>query len=801
MKTTRTMPHQMPIKFMSCKYSYIIFAMVIIFFLPLKNYRPLNAQGNESARVAIKKIEFKGNQRIGGNTIKSAIKANEGDIYDPKAISQDVDAIWLLGFFDNIEVEVEPYKDGVKIIFRVQERPVINNIIFTGNEKMKTKKLMEQIEIKKGDYLKQYLVKLGEDKIREIYQAKGYHFIDVRGEEKRTNGHVDIIYNIREWSKVHIEKIDFKGNNTFSDKRLTKIISTKKRKFPALFYKGRFDKDKFNEDIDRIKGFYGSGGWLDADIKWTEQYSPDKSEMYITVSIDEGERYHVDTINIKGNKLFTDTEIRNMLELKEGDAFLPESLQNDAQAIRMACGRQGYINASVKTDYTYKQLEPKIDITYDIQENERYFIEKIIISGNDKTKDTVIRRELLFYPGERLDSEKISNSEQRLTGTGYFDTESGTPTSITYEPGTKPNTKNVIVNVNEGRTGILRFGGGFGANAGLFGDISYTDKNFDLFDFPKDWKDFISGNAFRGSGHVVTIRFSPGFQRTEGLFSFQNPSVYDTGYSMGFSAKLYRRAREDYDEERKGGNVHIGKEIIRGLRIGLTPNFEVIGVQNVDSNAPQIVKDLEGSSTKLSMELSAILDRRNSRFFTTKGYEVKATVEVSGLDVDIVKLYTQATKYNTIFNFPKWGKHVLSYGGTFGVVESTTDEDVPIFERMFAGGSGSIRGFSFRGVGPIDTVSREQIGGKVLFVGTTEYTMPVYGDTIRSAFFIDAGKADTDINDINFNNLRASMGFGFRARVPFLGNSVIAIDFGFPFIRKDEDDEQTITFNFGGTGL
>jgi outer membrane protein insertion porin family len=780
---------------------YIILAIVFVIFLPLKNYSLINAQENEAPQVIIKKIEFKGNHRISGNTINAAIKTNEGDLYDPQAISQDVDAIWLLGFFDNIEVEVESYEDGIKIIFLVVERPVVKNINFTGNTKVKTKKLREAVELREGDYLKHYLLKLGEDKIREIYQAKGFHFINVKGEEKRTNGYVDIIFNIQEKSKVYIKEINFVGNKTFSDKRLSKIISTKRRKFPRFLFSGKFDKDKFNEDIEKIKGFYGGGGWLDADVKWKEQYSPDKSKMLLNVLIDEGERYHVDTINIKGNTLFTNTEIGNMLELKKGSAFLPESLQKDTHNIRMAYGRQGYINASVKTDYTYKQVEPKIDITYDIRENERFFIEKVIISGNDKTKDTVIRRELLFFPGERLDTEKVHISEQRLTGTGYFDSESGTPTEISYEPGTKHNTKNVIVNVKEGRTGMLRFGGGFGANAGLFADVSYTDKNFDILDLPKDWKDFISGNAFRGAGHVITLRFSPGFQRTEGLFSFQNPSVYDTGYSLGFSANIYRRGREDYDEERKGIKLSVGKQVLKGLRLTLTPNYEVIGVQNVDSNAPLIVKDLEGSSSKLSLELSATLDRRNSRFFTTKGYQLSSSLQVSGLDVDIVKFVISGKKYHTIFDFPNWGKHVLSYGGTLGIVESTTDEGVPIFERLFAGGSNSIRGFSFRGVGPIDPISKEQIGGKVMILGTAEYTMPVYSDMLRGAFFIDAGKTDTDVNDLNFNNLRATLGFGFRARVPFLGNSVVAVDLGFPFISKSEDDEQTVTFNFGGSGF
>ena len=779
-----------------------IFAIVFVLFFALDGGKLLNAQGNENVSAIVKKIEFKGNSRISSSTIKAAIKTNHGDIYDPKAISQDVDAIWLLGFFDNIEVEVEAYEDGVKVIFLVLERPVVRSVFFAGNDAVKTKKLREGIQIKEGDSLKRYLLKLDEDKIREIYQGKGFSNIDVKSEEKKTDGYVNITFRIREGSKIYIKEIAFEGNQIFSSKRLAKIVTTKRRKFPRFIYPGKFDKTKFEEDVDRVKGFYGSGGWLDADVTWKEQYSSDRTKMFVHVSIDEGDRYHVDNVSIKGNKLFTSDEIIGMLELKRGSAFLPESLQKDSQGIRMAYGKQGYLNANVKAEYTYQQVDPKIDITFNVIENERFFIEKVIISGNDKTKDNVIRRNLSFFPGERVDTQKIKRSEQRLTGTGYFDSQSGAASAITYLPGTKYNTKNMIVNVKEGRTGMLRFGGGFGANSGLFGDVSYTDKNFDIFDFPKDMKDFMSGNAFRGGGHTITMRFSPGLDRTEGVFSFNNPAIFDSGYSMGLSANILRRAREDYDEERKGFKMSVGKTVLRGLRLGVTPNFEVIGIQNIDGDAPNIVKDQEGSSRKLSLELTAMINRLDNRMSPSKGYKITSSLQFSGLDVDMIKFVAKGTKYHTVFNFPDWrGKHVFSYGGTLGVIEATSDEGIPIFENFFAGGANSIRGFAFRGVGPIsetDEVSTEQVGGKVLLLASAEYTLPVYGDMVRGAFFVDTGKADTDTNDLNFSNFRATIGFGFRAKVPFMGNSVVAIDFGFPFIRKDKDDEQAVTFNFGG---
>ena len=276
--------------------STFIALMFFVFFL-IGSHLQLNAQ---EARPIVEKIEVKGNDRISTATIRSALKIREGDMYDPQAVSQDVDGIWLLGFFDNIEVEVESFEDGIKLIFLVTERPVIRDIILIGNSEIRAKKIEDVLELKRGDYLKQYLQKLGEDRIRGLYREKGFHLVDVRSEEKRANGYVDIIYHINENLKVHVEDISFTGNNTFTNIRLSKIISTKKRKFPGFIFQGRFNKDKFDTDMEILKSFYASGGWLDADVNWKAQYSPDKSKMYIKVFVDEGDRYYVDTITLKG---------------------------------------------------------------------------------------------------------------------------------------------------------------------------------------------------------------------------------------------------------------------------------------------------------------------------------------------------------------------------------------------------------------------------------------------------------------------------------------------------------------------
>ena len=203
-----------------------------------------------------------------------------------------------------------------------------------------------------------------------------------------------------------------------------------------------------------------------------------------------------------------------------------------------------------------------------------------------------------------------------------------------------------------------------------------------------------------------------------------------------------------------------------------------------EEDTPQDVLDVEGSHLKAGITLSANIMRTDNIYMPSKGYEGESSLEFAGLDVDIAKYKFQTTKYNTLFEIPKWGKHVLAYGGTFGIVEPTSGSKVPIFERFYAGGYGSLRGFEYRGVAPVDEKTGDQIGGDILIVMNTEYLVPIYKDILRAAVFIDTGKADETVSDINLDHFRLSTGVGLRVNIPFLGRSTIAIDYGIPVIKR-----------------
>ena len=776
----------------------IIVALVITVYFSYAKVVCAETQGK--IVHSIKKIEIKGNQRISTTAIRSSIRIKEGDPYDPQLVTQDVDAIWSLGFFDNIEVALEEMADGLKVVFLVTERAVIDEIQFQGNKKIKAKKLKKQIEIKEGDYVKPYLLKLDEDKIKELYIKKCFQRIQVHAESKVADGKTVVVFNIEEGPKIRIAKITFTGNKNFKRRKLLKQMESRQKHFPAFIFPGRFEQKKFESDIVKIKEFYMNNGWLDADIGWEITYNEDNTRMFVNVHVKEGERYYVENLQIQGEALFTEEELKEKLKLKEGGPFFLDAVEKDAYQLRLTYGEQGYIAASVKEKHVFSSEGTKVDVSFTVDEKDRYYIEKIKISGNDKTRDNVIRRQVTFNPGERLDTEKIRDSQRRLTNTGYFDMESGAPAGINFEPGSEPNKQNILIDVKEGRTGMLRFGGGYGANIGAFGDISYTDRNFDVFDLPKSWNDFLQGNAFRGAGEILTLRFSPGFYRTEIMLSLTNPSVFDSPYSAGVSLFDYLRWYEEYQQQNIGSRVSVGREIKRDFFVRLSPAFEIIDMERWDDeeDTPQDVLDVEGSHLKAGITLSANIIKTDNIYMPSRGYEGESSLEFAGLDVDIAKYKFQTTRYNTLFEIPKWGKHVIAYGGTFGIVEPTSGSDVPIFERFFAGGYGSLRGFEYRGVAPIDEKTGDQIGGDILVVMNAEYLVPIYKDILRAAVFVDTGKADEKVSDINLNNFRLSTGVGLRVNIPFLGRSTIAIDYGIPVIKEEGDEIQAFSFNFGG---
>ena len=767
----------------------------------------LSAQDEAEGKI-IKRIEIEGNRRIHKRRVRPAIKSRVGEAYRSELVDQDVGRIWALGYFDNIRVKTEPEADGVRLIFVLTERPTISKIVFLGNKAIDGKTLTEKTSLKEGSFVSPYTLVAAKREIIEQYRQKGYQFVEVQYKREEKDGRVEVTFVISEGPKLRIHGLSFRGNKAFKSRLLRGKMQTKKRFWP--FADGIYDEHVLQSDLDVLRDYYRSKGWLDVQVGRELSYNDKKTKLYITVFIEEGDRYHVASLTIKGNELFTKEEIRRRVKLVPGAPFVREDFDRDRKAVRGLYGEQGFIDTRVRAQTPLSAEPAKINVIYNVVEGERVYVERIDIRGNEKTKDHVIRRQLTYYPGERFNTTKIRESKARVFNTRLFESydpiASGPPVDTDTEPGPDPQHRVSVVKVREGRTGQLSFGAGISSNVGFIGQVSITQSNFDALDLPTSVDDFLSGNAFIGGGQTLSLNAQPGTKRSEYSLSFREPSAFDSPYGFGTSAYMYQREREDYDEDRLGGDLTVDRRLTKHLRVGVTYADQKIGIRNVDDRwASEAVREVEGTTNRFSTAVRGIYDTRDNYLYTTKGMKIEPGVELAGTifggDVDLVKLSLGMKSYFKVFDVPKWGPHVLSLGLEVGVVDSLRGEDVPIFDRYFAGGPGgsaSLRGFSFRGVGPVDPTTREPVGGEIRVLNTVEYVFPLMpgSQTIRGVGFVDAGTVGERIHDMG--PMRVSAGFGLRLTFPQLGYIPIDLDWGIPIASEATDDEQVFSFNIGG---
>lgn len=780
----------------------VAFIAAVCLAAPTAIAQPKTEGAGEDGKKIILRVDVEGNKRVDAEVIRREMRSKPGDAFSAEELNKDVERLWRLRYFDDIRVTREDVEKGIRLVVKVVERPVVQRIRIKGNRRLRDSKLREEIEIKEKSSLQYYVLKLDEVKIRDAYLKDGYQFVEVRHETRTVEDGVEVTYRVNEGPKVRIAQVTFTGNTAFPPKKLLKEMTTRPKKFPSFIWPGIFKEADFEADVLKLKEFYRNEGWLDVALGWDFRYSDDRKRMFIEMKVQEGERYYVETLTIRGNRLYSTPEIREALPLTEGGPFSPQKFQDGGTKINDLYGEQGYINSRVRRRRAFSQTGARVHASYDVDEGERIYVDKIKIAGNEKTRDNVIRRELSFYPGERANTAKIRESVDALVGTGYFDLESDQPIKIDTEIGSAPDRRNILIDVIEGRTGTLSLGVGVSSNAGLMGDISYTDANFDITDTPKSLEDVLQGNAFHGAGQKLTIRFSPGTQRSEVSVAFQDPSYRDGPYSYGAQAFWYNRKYRKFEEGRTGAFVTLGKRLARHQVGKLTGGAELIMIDGVGDNVPKPMKDSEGNHVKLSLTPSLEWDTRNHRVFPTQGYKSDMALEAATVNVNTVKFIAQGKKYYPVANIAGWGKHVASLAGTFGAMESYSG-DVPIFERFFAGGAAggyaaSLRGFRYRGISPVDSVYREQIGGNLLLLGTAEYVVPVYKNYVRAVAFFDTGAVQEDVFDfMKLGDFRASVGVGARIWLPFLGQGHISLDLAMPIKSKSEDDKQVFSFSLG----
>ena len=758
--------------------------------------------GPETNEV-VQKISFDGNRLLNDSVLRERFTVVEGDSLNRENLEAAVKALADLPFLSEASFTVEA---SGKVVIEVTERVKLDNIKVSGNDDMGQDDILEVASAAEDQVLEQYQVAQDVQAIEDLYAEEGYPFAQISWDVDITPGNKAILtFHAVEGPRCYVESIRFSGNASTPSEELKDEMESGTRSFPSFIWPGYLKRSTFREDLKRIEQYYWSQGYLDAEAAGHISHSQNMEEITLHITVYEGPQYKVDTISFKGNTVFRTDELRQRIPLSEGEPYNPEDVENSKQQIESLYHQQGYFDVSsndesLQEELTYHPEKRRVGITFSVTEGKPAYIRRIQIEGLTKTKDEVVRRELTFHPGERADSKEFRESERRLRNTGYFDRRTREPVDISLEPG-EDTLRDAVVKVKEGQTGSIFFGAGYSTESGVMGQATLRERNFDLFNWPDSWNDLVRGNAFRGGGHKLNIRLTAGTELSNASITFTNPHVWNSPYRLSTSAYSLSRVLDDYDMTRTGARVSVGRYLTRDVLVDITPGYEQIELDDVDDDTAAEIKRDEGSHDKPFLRLGMEIDRRDEPVIPSEGYIARAELEFAGADVETTKLTTSGTKFWTVLEPRGWGKHIFSLGGKMGIVADYGDR-VPVFERFYAGGRNSMRGFDYYGVSPVDSITEEQIGGESMLIGSAEYSIPVVTDDFRLVGFIDAGYVEEDAGDLlsGWDKLRIGTGFGVRWRLPALGNSALAIDIGIPVKKEDFDDTRNFHLSLGGMG-
>ncbi len=708
-------------------------------------------------------IEVAGNKIVSKETILSRVKVRPGLEFSQEIITGDIKRLYATGLFSDVHVDLKDFEGGMKVIFIMEERPVVSELILDGNRIFKNKHISAKIRTGVGNILDRRELSGDISALKKLYEEKGLATTKIEYEvdvDKDTN-RATVYILIEEGRRLRIKEVEVKGNKAFTCRRLLKLIKTQR---DTLFSSGIFKEDVFKEDLKRLTSFYRDRGYMD--VRVSHRMRHEKQWMYITLSIDEGRRYLVGEVRLSGNKDIPQKVLKEKLQMGSGKVFSRKALVEDIGHLQDCYFEKGYISSQMKASTSFNTETERVDVDYTIQENKVAYVRMIDIRGNTKTKDMVIRRELKLTPGERFDGQKLKRSKERLYNLGYFE-------EITYdmEDTSVSNQKDLIVNVKEQKTGEFSFGAGFSSVDRFVGFIGVSQKNFDISNWP----------TFTGGGQKLRLRAEFGSTRRDYELSFTEPWLFSRPISFGFD--LYNRTHErsgisgyGYDEERRGGAIRLGKAFGEYDRIDTTYRLERVKVSNVSDSASSDIKKEKGTNTISSFTIRGTRDRRDNIFNPTEGYMGYISCMCAGGpfggDKDFLKYRSGYNHYLS----PSSKKLVLDMGLRFGIVNSFSNSEIPIYERFYAGGGGTLRGYRERRAGPKDPSSGDPVGGKVMLLSSAETTFPIV-KVLKGAVFYDTGFVWNKLKDIDLGDLVSGVGVGFRVKTPI---GPVKLDYGYP---------------------
>jgi len=740
-------------------------AVLLVIVLLLASFTNLYAQ----MQPTINAIEVKGLKRIEEGAVKAKISQKLGEPISQEKTNEDIKNIFNMAYFEDVQVEIEAFEGGVKIIYVVKEKPTIIRIEFQGNQKLGDDKLKEKISVTPGSIADTVLIQDNAVKISKFYEEEGFWLTNVVPVVKKiSENEVSLTYQIDEGQKVKIKHIVIEGNKNLSARQVKKVMETKEWwLFSFISSTGYYKKEQMEVDVDKIRNLYYNNGFLKVVIAEPEiTVDNDKKNMTIKIRVSEGDQFKVAAVDFSGNTVFDNDTVRKKITLTPNALFKKNMLEKDMVSITELYSNNGYALASVIPDLQPDEQNKTVKVALSISEGDKYKIGRIEISGNTKTRDKVIRREVRVYEGETFDSSKLKRSYERINNLGFFESVDMVP-----KPKYEDRSVDVDIKVKERPTGFLSVGGGY----------SSQDKFIATADITQ-------GNLF-GKGQYIKLKGELGGTSSYYEFSFRDPYVFDTPYSL--STGIYNHNKEyiEYDKEAYGFYIGLGKPLGEFWKGDVTYNFEKSDITNIDDDASVVVKDQEGEHTLSSVTTNIIRDSRDNYIDPTRGSRNMLTLTLAGLGGD----YGYFKSLIDSGVYIPWGAVTFLVRGRFGYASAIFGKKLPLYERFYVGGLSTVRGLDFGDAGPHDDVTDEAIGGTTELIFNTEFIFPISPEMkLKGLVFFDAGNSYEGFDE--FGSLRYTSGIGIRWISPF---GPIRLEWGYNLDQHPGESSNKFEFAFG----
>ncbi|MGJ8723470.1 MAG: outer membrane protein assembly factor BamA [Roseibacillus sp.] len=738
----------------------------------------------EEANVKVQQVVFRynGPKSVAESRLRSFTTTKVGQNFDAGVVDEDVKRLYESGLVQDVQVLGEEVGGGVKVIFEVTTRGAFDTVGFEGNTVFSDRKLAKEVKLTAGEILSDTKILSARRNIQEYYRGYGYPDVTVTHRlQDEGDGVTALIFLVNEGVKSEVRKILFEGNTAFADVELRREMETKQKGiFSFITKSGRIDNQQLQRDLEGVREFYQNNGYLRAEVTSADRVPVRDGRVDLVINVNEGGKYNVNQIQFGPMTVFKPEELTPALSLISGAPYSAKKVNDDRRAIRSYYGSRGYADANVSAEVKDSGAG-LVNVAYRVKEGKRFKVGRVNISGNDKTKDRVIRQEVPMKPGEFFNSVEVETTQKRLQNLRYFQ-----GVQVTGDSSSRAGYRDLNIAVQEGKTGEVNFGAGFSSIDSIVGYINLEQRNFDI---RNPWR-------FTGGGQRFSAQLKLGSERQDFKVSLTEPWFLGRRLSLG--GELYYQNRfflsPEYDQQNIGGAIFLRKAVGRRSYIRGEYRLEQISIE-AEGDTSQAFKDEEGDYVRSALGLSYVYDSRDSIVMPRKGH--KATLGLTlglGGDVDTYTFEASGSKH---WSLPL--DLIFNLSGSIATVDSYGDGDVPIFDRLFLGGQRDLRGFDYRDLGQRDSVggdaTQEALGGKTSAYVSTEVTFPIF-ERVRGAAFFDAGFVSEESWDFAPEDLYADAGLGLRLDIPGVGP--LALDYAIPVMVPDTDDEadQGGQFNF-----